>query len=437
VLKVGMREAVLAATAVMVAATVGAQNAPATQEPAPEPVHDMSHMDMPMDMDMSGGGWHFMQDGSLYLMFNHQGSERGDDEFKAPNWWMGMASHRAGPGELTLTGMLSLDPATVGTAGYSEIFQVGETLDGKPLIDRQHPHDFWMQLSAAWRTTVTEKTGITLAGAVSGEPALGPVAFMHRASAAGGLLAPLGHHTFDSTHVSFGVATAGIDHGPIAVEASVFNGREPDQRRWNFDFGPMDSVSGRVWYRPSRAWEFQVSSGRLVEPEQLAHGNVVRTTASGAYTTGDEAHLVAVSAGFGMNAAHESTHHAGFGEVSKAWGRTLGSARLELVQVETELLLTGEVPQTPEGEARRDLVGALTLGAQREFVRWKGFTASLGANGTLYHVPESLSATYGNHPASFQVFLQLRPPVSSMGRMWNMRMAGPAMSGPVPAAHQH
>lgn len=177
---------------------------------------------------------------------------------------------------------------------------------------------------------------------------------MHRASATGIVLAPLGHHTFDSTHVSFGVATVGVDRGPIAVEASVFNGREPDQHRWDFDFGPMDSVSGRVWYRPSRAWEFQVSSGRLVEPEQLGHGNLVRTTASGSYTKGDEAHLVAAAAGFGMNASDDVTRHAVFGEVSRAWGRTLAAARLEFVQVETELLLTGEVPDdTGRGGASR------------------------------------------------------------------------------------
>lgn len=429
------RCAALAATAVMMATSAWAQNAPAPQEPPPEPVHDMSHMDM--SMDMAPGGWHLMQDGSAYLLFNHQGSDRGDDEFRVPNWWMGMASRHVGRGDLTLTGMLSLDPATVGTAGYREIFQVGEALDGKPLIDRQHPHDFWMQVSAAWRTTIAEKTGLTVAGGVSGEPALGPVAFMHRASAAGIVLAPLGHHTFDSTHVAFGVATVGVDHGPIAVEASVFNGREPDQHRWDFDFGAMDSVSGRVWYRPSPFWEFQVSSGHLVEPEQLGHGNIVRTTASGAYTKGDEAHLVAASVGFGMNASEDVTRHAGFGEVSKAWGRTLGSARLELVQVETELLLTGEVPHTPEAEARRDLVGALTVGAQREFGRWKVLTAAVGANATVYRVPESLQSTYGAHPFSFQLFLQLRPPAGSMGRMWNMRMAGPPMAGPGSSPHQH
>ena len=141
--------------------------------------------------------------------------------------------------------MLSLDPATVGKDGYREIFQAGEALDGRPLIDRQHPHDLFMQLAAVWRMPVTASTGFTLAGGPAGEPALGPVAFMHRASAADNPTAPLGHHTFDSTHIAFGVVTAAVDHGPWVVEGSVFNGREPDENRWDFDFGRLDSFSGR------------------------------------------------------------------------------------------------------------------------------------------------------------------------------------------------
>jgi hypothetical protein len=426
----------VAAAIVMWAAPAWPQD-PAAQEPPPEHAHDMSQMDMQMDMSSPGSGWHLMQDGSLYLLVNSQGSPRGGDEFKAPNWWMGMASRRAGRGDLTLTGMFSGDPATVGTGGYREIFQVGEALAGQPIVDHQHPHDFWMQLSAAWRTTFAGSTGLTLAGAVAGEPALGPVAFMHRASASAIPLAPLGHHTFDSTHIAFGVATAGIDRGKVSVEGSVFNGREPDEHRWNIDFGPMDSVSGRVWFRPAPSWELQVSSARLVEPEQLHEGNVIRTTASAAYTSGSRSNLLAATVAFGVNATDEVTRHAGFAELSKAWGRTIASARAELVQVETELLRTGEIPETPEGEARRDTVGALTFGALRDVASWRGITAALGANVTFYSVPAPLESQYGNHPASFQVFVQLRPPLGAMGRMWNMRMAGLAPMRDDHADHQH
>src|SRR2546425_415960 len=204
---------------------------------AQQPAAQHQHMQMNMDET----SWQFMQDGVVFAEFNHQGGARGGDEFVVPNWWMGMATRDFSRGRLTLTSMFSLDPATVGKDGYREIFQAGEALDGRPLIDRQHPHDLFMQLGAVWRMPVGESSGITLAGGPVGEPALGPVAFMHRASAADNPTAPLGHHTFDSTHIAFGVVTAAVDRGPLVVEGSLFNGREPDENRWGIESGRFDS----------------------------------------------------------------------------------------------------------------------------------------------------------------------------------------------------
>src|SRR4029079_6423275 len=141
--------------------------------------HDHGSMPMPD----STSSWHLMQDGVVLAGWNHQGGPRGGDEFVAPNWWMGRASRDTSRGRLTFTGMLSLDAATLGRDGYREIFQSGEMLDGAPVIDRQHPHDFFMQLAAVWRLPIGRGTGFTIAGGPVGEPALGPVAFMHRASA--------------------------------------------------------------------------------------------------------------------------------------------------------------------------------------------------------------------------------------------------------------
>jgi hypothetical protein len=371
--------------------------------------------------------WTLMQDGVVYGLFNHQGGPRGGDEFKVPNWWMGMASRKAAKGNLTLTAMLSLDPATVGKSGYGEIFQVGETLDGRPLIDRQHPHDFLMQLAAIWRTPVNDRTGFTLAGGLAGEPALGPVAFMHRSSSAENPMAPLGHHTFDSTHISFGVVTAAVDRGPWVIEGSVFNGREPDEHRWDFDFGRMDSVSGRVWFKPTERWELQVSTGRLVEPEQLEEGNVHRTTVSGAWVKRDGAAATAITAGWGANRAHETTRHAVFGEATRRFGKTALFARAEAVQVETEKLLHGD-SHSHEDAGLKDTVGALTFGGLRDVGTWRRFEGGLGASVTVYGVPDRLRPTHGERPVSFQIFFRLRTPAGAMGRMWDMRMSRP-MSG--------
>jgi hypothetical protein len=190
--------------------------------PATGAQHEQIQMNMPMD-----NGWQFMQDGVVFVEFDHQSGARGGDEVVTPNWWMGMASRKTAHGDFTFTGMFSLDPATVGKAGYRQLFQDGETPNGRPLIDRQHPHDLFMQLAAVWRVPLSAATAFTLAGGPVGEPALGPVAFMHRASAAENPTAPLSHHNFDSTHIAFGVVTAAIDHGPWVVEGSVMRLAQP------------------------------------------------------------------------------------------------------------------------------------------------------------------------------------------------------------------
>jgi hypothetical protein len=368
-------------------------------------------------------GWTFLQDGIVYGLFNDQGGPRGGHEFKVPNWWMGMWSRPAGKSQLTLTTMLSLDPATVGERGYRELFQVGEAVDQHPLVDRQHPHDLFMQLAAVWRVPLNERTALTIAGAPVGEPALGPVAFMHRPSAADVPSAPLGHHTFDSTHIAFGVVSAAIDRGPWTLEGSVFNGREPDQDRWDFDFGRLDSVSGRLWFKPNAKWDLQVSTGHLKDPEALEPGNIQRTTASGGWMNQRGDDFDALTIGYGVNNTDHGVRHAVFAEGARHVGLTSMFGRAELVQVETELLFDGHADAA--ASAARDAVGALTVGGVRDLKAPRGFQVGVGADVTFYAVPESLKAMYGSRPVSFQIFVRVRPPVGPMGRMWNMRMAAP------------
>jgi hypothetical protein len=386
---------------------------------------DQQHEHMNMNMDE---GWQFLHDGVLFGVVNHQGGARGADEFKAPNWWMGMATRKIGSSRLTLNAMVSLDPLTAGSNGYANLFQVGEALDGRPLIDRQHPHDLFMQLAAIWRTPLGEDAGFTIAGGPAGEPALGPVAFMHRASAAEYPFAPLSHHTFDSTHISYGVITAAVDRGPVVVEGSLFNGREPDERRWDFDFGRLDSVSARVWYKPSDEWEFQASTGHLTHPEELEPGNIQRTTASASWLARDGDDFNAVTVGYGVNVTDDATRHAIFGEATRHAGSVSIFGRVEALQVETNLLLTDAIPEAHEAAARKDLVAAFTIGAVKNLVDWNGLEGGVGVAATLYAVPDPLRPAYGDHPASFQIYFRLRPPAGGMGRMWNMRMSQP-MSG--------
>lgn len=399
----------------------------AQAEPAAQPP---SHEHMDMDME---DGWQFMQDGVLFGIGNHQGGPRGGNEVTAPNWWMGMTSRSLGASRLTFNTMFSLDPATVGTGGYREIFQVGEALNGRPLIDRQHPHDLFMQLAAIWRVPVSDEMGVTIAGGPAGEPALGPAAFMHRASASEYPLAALSHHTFDSSHMAFGVVTAAFDRGPWIVEASLFNGREPDEHRWNFDFGALDSASARVWYRAGDRWQFQASTGHLVEPEELEPGNIQRTTASASWFAGDhpDAGFSAVTLGWGVNATDHGRRNALFAEGTRRAGATALFGRAELLQLETSVLLDDHHAAGAAGDTLASTLGALTFGGAHDVAQLRDVNVSIGGAVTGYAVPSSLRATHGSHPVSLQIFVRLRPNGDRVARMWNMVMSQP-MAGHMP-----
>ena len=401
---------------------LGSVGASSAQEPVPQGSetsagqHDHSKM-------MLNPGWQFMQDAVVFAAFNHQGGGRGGDEFVVPNWWMGMASRGTSHGRLTLTSMFSLDPATVGKEGYREIFQVGEALGGRPLIDRQHPHDLFMQIAASWRVPLNGSTGLTLAGGPAGEPALGPVAFMHRASASDNPTAPLSHHTFDSTHVSFGVITVAVDHGPWVVEGSLFNGREPDDNRWTIDLGRLDSFSGRLWFRPNAEWELQASTGRLKNPEQLEPGNVERSTVSASWTRHNASDVSSVTIRYGRNDTNHGARNAIFVEGARHRGLNTFYGRFEALQVETALLQTDILLDGPVADVK-DPVLALTIGGVRDILQRAGLRGGVGADVTFYSVPDSLRGAYGAHPVSFHVFFRLRP-AGSMGRMLSMRMSQP------------
>jgi len=353
--------------------------------------HDHAHMNM-----NSAQGWQFMQDGVVFAMFNDQSGPRGGTDFVAPSWWMGMAMRNTSRGMVTLTGMYSLDPALVGADGYRELFQAGEVFDGRPIVDRQHPHDLFMQMAASWQISVSSSTHLTLTGAPVGAPPLGPIPYMHRASSFDNPMTPLTHHLFDSTHVSFGVATASIEHGPWALQGSVFNGREPDQNRWDFDFGPMDSVSGRLWFKPTSEWAFQVSTGHLVSPEALVPGNIERTTATASWTRVSGENVASITAGYGRNGAtaFDPARNGAFVEGARHAGVYSIYGRVEVLQLDHAI-----------ADAT---IAQFEVGGVRDILSRRGFEGGVGAGITFYATPSQLTSSYGAHPMSWQVFFRLR-----------------------------
>ena len=394
-----------------------------------------SSPDQAHESDM--GGWSFGFDGVGFATFNRQGGRRGETQFNSQNWLMAMGMRRLPRGTLTLTGAVSAEPATVRGAGYSHILQVGEAYRNLQITDRQHPHDLLMQMAAAWRVPLGKQVSVTLAGGLAGEPALGPPAFIHRASSSENFAAPLSHHIFDSTHITHGVMLVGLDRGPFAIEGSVFRGREPDEHRYDLDLGTLDSWSARLWFRPGPDWLIQGSHGFLHEPEALEPGDQRRTNGSVSWLRQRGSDFTAVTAAVGRTVRPFSTVRALLLEFTGKWGRTSVYSRFEDLTVETEILLFPQIVHRPHPGELIDPVRQLTAGVVRDVADAGGFQVGIGGDVVFYGVPEILQVTHDERPVSYHVFVRLQPPARG-GRMWNMMMGQPfgaPMSGHTGMTH--
>lgn len=351
----------------------------------------------------------WMVHANVFGLYDAQASERGDGELGSVNWAMGAVGVTPGAADLGLRAMVSLEPFTVGGDGYPLLGQTGETWEGEPLTDRQHPHDLLMEVAATWRQALGGGFGFELYAAPVGEPALGPVAFPHRASALYDPVAPLSHHWQDSTHISHGVLTAGVATPFAKVEGSWFNGREPDERRLDLDLAAPESWSARVTVNPIPPLSAQVSYGALAGPERLEPEKAVdRWTASATWNAPMEGEgNWATTAAWGRNAEEgEPVTDAALIESALSVGphvNVFGRAEY-VVKTAHDLQVDGAAPDATYGLASLGLGHVYTIEA---FRAWK---VGLGVRGNVLVVPAALEPTYGSRaPVGGLVYVQALP----------------------------
>lgn len=357
-----------------------------------------------------------MLHGLGFLQYDWQGSPRGSNQVGLTNWVMAMATRPVAGGQVQFRSMLSAEPWTIGSRGYPLLLQSGETYQGAPLHDRQHPHDLFMELAALYERGIARNVGVSLYLAPVGEPALGPVAFPHRPSASADPLAPLSHHWQDGTHITFGVLTAGVFTRTVKLEASWFNGREPDENRTNFDYRGrrLDSYSGRLSVNPSARWSVAawyafVKTPEALQPDESLHriGASVLTTQSvgtnGSWST-------ALIFGGNDHIGAEPSSNSVVLESSLDLGLNSYFGRAEYVRKSAEELVIPAAPGTGEYD-----VTAIALGYLREVGRVAGLEAAIGARGSLNFLPAGLEAEYGSRTAGgLAVYLRLRPAGGAM-----------------------
>jgi len=357
--------------------------------------------------------WTFMFHGEAFLNEIQQTGPRGSDKLFSTNWWMPMGQRKFGSSTLTIRTMLSFEPATISSRRYPELFQQGETAFGLPTVDGQHPHDFFMELAVLYDYKFSGRTALSVYAAPMGDPAMGPAAYPHRASASEDPIAPLGHHLQDSTHIAADVVTLGLTHRSLRLEASGFHGREPDEFRWNINSGKIDSWSTRITFNPGQNWSAQYSITQIHSPESLAPSeDIRRMTASVQYNRplqkGNWASLLL----WGRN-QDTSGGNVGNGYLLEStlqfFQRNYVWTRMENVDRTDELLL-GESPEPPGfSEHYFARVQAYTAGYEREVGHIPHLSTAFGGQFTWYGVPAALKPAYGEHPVGGIVFLRVRP----------------------------
>jgi hypothetical protein len=398
---------------------------PAGQKPA-EP-HDMDGMDMPgMDADpvaerlsrdsdsgtawqpdltlhggpyARAGAWMLMAHARLNAVYDRQSGPRGGDKVFVSGMAMAMASRPLGrEGRVELRAMLSPDPL-MGARGYPLLLAAGETADGRTrLVDRQHPHDLVGELSARFDLGIGTDAKLFLYAGLPGAPAFGPPAYMHRPGAMDDPEAPISHHWLDSTHVSFGVVTAGLAVGQVKLEASRFNGREPDQHRWDIETGPLDSTALRISWNPISELSLQASWARQKDAEQLEPGvDVTRWSASAMLTR---------RAGLGRIFAT-----AAWGRRTAARGRPFDALLAELAWASSGWTLFGRAERVETDELLKGpvfAVGKLSLGGVRDFEVAPHAAIGIGASVSLSLVPAGLTKAYGGDRPAGMAFVRLK-----------------------------
>ena len=346
--------------------------------------------------------WHALFNG----VYDHQGGPRGGQKTFLSGMWMGMAQRPLGDGTFGLRAMLSPDPF-MGKSGYPLLFATGETADGRThLVDRQHPHELFMELAAIYSYNLSKNSSVFLYAGLPGEPALGPSAFMHRLGGMDIPEAPITHHWLDSTHITFGVLTAGVVLDKWKVEASAFRGREPDEHRFDIETPSLDSFSARLTYNPIQQLSMQVSAGHLHSPEKLEPDrNEDRVTASATYTQP-----------FGDNNIWSTTF---------AWGRkmlqpgdTLDGFMLEsalIFQKTYTLFLRAERVDENElfhhvhdFEGRIFTVNKVSVGGIYDVPLHPNVKFGIGGLVSTYGIPSEIKPFYGNDPFSYMVFGRLK-----------------------------
>lgn len=349
--------------------------------------------------------WMFMTKGFVNGIYDHQSGKRGKEKGFSESMFMFMGQRKLGLGKFGFDTMFSLDPL-MGKKGYPLLLQTGETANGiDPLVDYQHPHDFFMELAASYSIQFRQDASVFAYFGLPGEPALGPPTFMHRFSAEDNPEAPITHHWLDSTHITYGVGTAGLILKGWKLEGSVFNGREPNENRWDIESPKFNSYSLRLSYNFANDWSMQISHGWLHSPEQLhPKQNTKRLIASLIYNKVLPIGNWQTTFAWGRNDNRPGRVLDGFllESTVNMFDKHTVFSRLERVNKD-ELFDHND----PLGN-RAYYVNKANIGYIYDFLVKEHFKCGLGSSVSVSILPNKIKSAYSDDPVSYMVFVRIK-----------------------------
>ncbi|ESQ92177.1 hypothetical protein ABAC460_04625 [Asticcacaulis sp. AC460] len=341
--------------------------------------------------------WHVMTHGVVTVVADHQSGPRGGDKTFLQGMVMTSAHRKlTDKADLTLEAMLSPDPF-MGKDGYPLLLQTGETADGvHHLVDRQHPHDLFMGLTAKVGYRFDGGTRASIQVGYPGEFAFGPTAFMHRKSGENFPTAPITHHWLDSGHITMGVVTAAVEKGSLKLEVSQFTGREPDEKRFDLDPVRLDSTSVRATWQVTPNLRAQVSRARQVSPEQLhPDENVIKTSAGVEFAVGGWNSTLTFARKEDEDGHHKPADAVLFENSLAFSGPWTGLLRYERVY-------NSELGPDPVWVAKTE------VGVMRTIALNDSTSLGVGVVQQFNSIPDRLEASYGGDPQGTVGFVTLK-----------------------------
>ena len=377
--------------------------------------------------------WIFGVNAFASLVFDHQGGKRGKSDVYSENYLSLTAIKPFSQSVLVLNSRFSLEPFTIGKRGYPLLLQVGGTANNKTfLVDAQHPHDLFSELSMNYIIKLNEDSNFNIYLGLPGAPALGPTGIQVCNIDLAVPESPLLHEALYSTEISYGVVTAGYNWRNITLEGSIFNGRETDKNHFIIHKPKLDSFCGRLTTIFPYNLSAQISYGFLNSPEIVEPEiNKKRLVVSLGWFKEFEDSYLQTMFGFAQN-----KHIPGNTTKGLIAEFLYNFKRNHSLFLRGELLETDELFHDEHGhshnqdnfnhchkhdvnckrknglEIDRELfdkifnVGRISSGYLYKFPPMDHIRFGLGCSGNISIIPEKLKPIYGNHPLSYYIYAQ-------------------------------